>query len=161
MRHEQISARDSYAKVDIAAVWPSSAQVAPLPVPDIEQIARAEDFTPTPAAPELAGGVGGLIVGAYAVLLGTFALATVGSRESIFAVAIAAFFMLMFFTVPAMFLGIEPSAKRPSFERFMAEGMDTLTGHASAKSALVQMLIVPVFLTVGVIAMGIAAAIIF
>jgi hypothetical protein len=160
MRHQQLKDHDSYAKVDVAAVWPASAQVAPLPLPEIAEAPAAAEFTPTPAAPELAGGVGGMIVAAYVALLTAFIFATVGSAESIFMVVIAAFFMFMFFMVPAAFFGIEGGGKRPSFERFWAQGMETLTGHASAKPALVQMLIVPVFLTSGVIAMGMAAAII-
>jgi hypothetical protein len=43
----------------------------------------------------------------------------------------------------------------------MRQGIDTFTGHCSGRTALVHMLIVPVFLTLGVIAMGIAIAIIF
>ena len=74
-------------------------------------------------------------------------------------IAIAAFFVAVFFTVPTIFFGIEPGdARRVSFDRFLSQGIDTLTGHNSGKAALVQMLIVPVLLTVGVIAMGIAAA---
>jgi hypothetical protein len=42
----------------------------------------------------------------------------------------------------------------------MRKGMDTLTGHCSGRAALVQMMIVPVLLTLGVAMMGIAAAII-
>lgn len=159
MRHAQIAEKDSYTKIDIAAVWPASPQLAPVPLPEGADAPAVVDFAPTPAAPELAGGVGWLIAGSYATLLATFALATAGSRESLFAIAIAAFFMLMFFAVPATFFGVE-GAKRPSMDRFLAEGMETLTGHATARSALVQMLIVPVLLTLGVIAMGIAAAII-
>jgi hypothetical protein len=68
--------------------------------------------------------------------------------------------MLMFFTVPATFFRVE-GGRRPSFEPFLAQGMDTLTGHSSAGAALVQMLIVPVSLTIGVTAIGIAAAFIF
>jgi hypothetical protein len=41
----------------------------------------------------------------------------------------------------------------------MARGLDTFTGHSSGKDALVQMLIVPILLTLGLLAMGIAGAI--
>ena len=102
MRHQQLKDHDSYAKVDVAAVWPASAQVAPLPLPEIAEAPAAAEFTPTPAAPELAGGVGGMIVAAYVALLTAFIFATVGSAESIFMVVIAAFFMFMFFMVPIL-----------------------------------------------------------
>jgi hypothetical protein len=42
----------------------------------------------------------------------------------------------------------------------MRDGMDTFTGHSSGGAALIQMLIVPVLLTLGAAGMGIAAAII-
>jgi len=160
MRHVDVSAQENFTIIDIAAVWPASPQVAPLPLLEPESALATAEFQSTEAAPDVPAAVGGLIAGAYAMLLATFVLATVGSAESIFAVAIAAFFMLMFFAVPAIFFHIE-SGRRPTFERFLAHGMDTLTGRTSAGAALVQMLIVPVSLTFGVIAIGIAAALIF
>jgi hypothetical protein len=159
MRHQGSRNSDRFDTVDIAAVWPASAQVAPLPLPDVD---AAEPALATGAVPDLPAAVGTLIVGSYAVLIAAFALATVSSRESIFMIVIAAFFAVMFFGVPRLFLAIEPkTGPARSLARFMDEGMETLTGHSSGKAALVQMLIVPVFLTGAVIAMGIAAALIF
>ena len=61
-----------------------------------------------------------------------------------------------------IFFSVEQSTgRRPSFERFLREGMATMTGRSSGRDALIQMLIVPVMLTFGVIAMGIAPAVIF
>jgi hypothetical protein len=162
MRHQQLADKDSYNKVDIAAVWSVSPQVAPLPVPDLDLQAAREPMAPTPAAPDVPAAVGKIIVGVYVGLLAAFALATAGSGHSIFMIVIAAIFLAAFFTVPYVFLGVEPkSGRRPLLGRFLEDGMDTLTGHSSGSAALVQMLIVPVFLTLGVIAMGIAAAFIF
>jgi len=159
MRHEQIKVKDSYGKVDVAAVWPSTGQVAPLPIPDIEPSAAQEVFRAAPAAPDVPAGVGILIAGSYAALVAAFAFATVASSHSIFMIVISALFVVTFFTVPRIFLGTEPkSGRRPTLERFLSQGMETLTGHSSGRDALVQMLIVPVSLTLGVIVMGIAAA---
>ncbi|HEU0133605.1 MAG TPA: hypothetical protein VFR28_02190 [Allosphingosinicella sp.] len=159
MRHDQIHAKDSYDRIDVAAVWPVGIQVAPLPVPDLVRRDPAEPFEPTPSAPDVAAGVGRLIVAAYCGLIAAFAAATAGSGESLFAIAIAALFLAAFFTVPRLILAQElESGPRPSFERFLAEGMETLTGHSSGGAALVQMLIVPVFLTFGILAIGVAAA---
>ena len=159
MRHEQIRAYDSYDRVDVAAVWPATTQVAPLPIPDIERPFDAEGFRAAPSAPDVPAGVGALIAAAYAALIAAFAFATVGSRESVFMIVISALFVVTFFTIPRIFLGTEAgTGARPSFERFLSEGMATMTGHSSGRDALVQMLIVPVFLTMGVLAMGIAAA---
>jgi hypothetical protein len=156
MRHEQISAKDSYTKVDVAAVWPASREVAPVPVAD-----AAAAFEPTAAAPDVPASVGVMIAGSYVVLVGTFALATVASAYSVYMITISFMFLAAYFTVPYLFFKQEPGkARRPSFDRFMRKGMDTLTGHCSGRDALVQMMIVPVLLTLGVAMMGIAAAII-
>lgn len=161
MRHDQISARDAYGEADIAAVWPVGIQLIPLPIPEIERLDGDPVFRSAPAVPDVPAAVGKLIVGSYAALIAAFAIATVGSRDSIFTISISALFVVMYFLVPRLMLGIEPeSGVRPSFDRFMRDGMDTLTGHSSGKAALVQILIVPVFLTLAVLTMGIAAAII-
>lgn len=161
MRHEQIAARDTYDEVNVAAVWPVATQLIPLPIPEIELLEAEPVFRSAPAVPDLPAAVGKLIIASYAALIGAFALATAGSADSIFMISIAALFVVMYFAVPGVILGIEPqSGVRPSLGRFMQEGMQTLTGHCSGKAALVQILIVPVFLTIGVLFMGIAAAII-
>ena len=159
MRHEQLRVTDSHTRVDIAAVWPVGAQVAPLPIVDIEAPAPPT-AGPTPAAPEIPGAVGVMIAGSYVVLLGTFALGTIASAYSIYMITISALVLVAYFTVPWLFFRQEPkNGRRPSLDRFMRDGMETLTGHSTGREALVQMLIVPVFLTLGVAAMGIAAAI--
>ena len=162
MRHDQIHRKDSYNMVDIAAVWPAGAQVAPLPVPDIDEPAADAPFAPTPSSPDIPVAVGGLIAASYAALIAAFALATVGSAESIFAITVSALFVLAFFTVPRIILAVEPKqGRRPSFHRFMSDGIETLTGHCSGGAALVQMLIVPVSLTLGTLVIAVAASFIF
>lgn len=157
MRHEQIKIRDSYVKVDAPAVWPASTQVAPLPIPDVEQ--AAEPFRAAPSSPDVPAAVGGMIAASYAALVAAFALATVASAHSVFMIVISALFVVTFFTVPHIFLRTEAfEGRRPTLDRFLEEGIATLTGHTSGRDALVQMLIVPVFLTLGVLTMGIAAA---
>jgi hypothetical protein len=123
--------------------------------------ARPAAFAPTPAAPDVPACVGGFLFAAYSALVAAFAVAAAGSAQSIYAIAICALFVLMFFAVPRIFLLVEPRAgHRPTLERFMREGMQTLTGHSNGRDALVQMLIVPVFLTLGALGMGIAAVVI-
>ena len=160
MRHEQIHIKDSFDTVDVAAVWPASTQVAPLPIPDIEGTAAQQTFRATAAAPDVPASVGSLIAASYAILVGAFALVTTGSKESIFAVAISALFVAIFFTVPRIFLSVEPrDGLRPTLNKFLDHGMETLTGHSSGGAALVQMLIVPVFLTFAVLTIGLLSAI--
>jgi hypothetical protein len=159
MRHDQIFERDSYTKVDVAAVWPVGIQVAPLPVLDVEGPITANAFAPTPAAPDVPAAVGGLLAASYAGLIAAFALATVSSGQSVFAITICALFVAIFFAVPRIFFGVEPKQlRRPSLDQFLDRGMETLTGHCTGGAASVQMLIVPVSLTVGVVIMAIASS---
>lgn len=160
MLHERILNEDGYRSANVAAVWPAGAQIAPLPISDIVERRPVDAQMPTPSAPDLPGSVGVLLVTAYAALIAALALTAVASRESAFMVVIAALFLVAFFTVPRIFLKIEPKdGRRPSLDRFLADGMETLTGHCSGPAALVQMLIVPVLLTIGILGMAIAAAI--
>ncbi|MFL6846577.1 MAG: hypothetical protein ACJ8ER_17060 [Allosphingosinicella sp.] len=158
MRHDQIAAVDSYERIEIPAAWPADARLAPPPA--LEPLAEAIlPFQATAAAPDVPAAAGGLLVASYLSLIGAFALVTAGSGRSLFAIAICLFFVAMFFAVPLAFLKVEPKqGRRVSFDRFMSGGMETLTGHSSGGAALVQMLIVPVLLTFGVLLIGLAKA---
>ena len=161
MDREQFFARQDYDSIDIAAVWPTSSPLAPLPVPELERTRERQEFRATPAAPDVPAAVGGMIAASYAGLIVALAVATAGSGKSTFVIAIAALLVIVFFTVPRIFFSVERgSGVRASFDDFMRNGMDTLTGHNSGSSALVQMLIVPVLLTLAVLTMGIAIAMI-
>ena len=161
MRREQFIARQNYDAIDVAAVWPTSAQLAPFPIPEMELISGRQEFTATPAAPDVPAAVGVMIAASYAGLIVALAVATVGSAESIFVIVIAALFVVAFFTVPRIFFAVErDSGVRMSFDAFLRNGMDTFTGHNSGKAALIQMLIIPVMLTFAVLAMGVAIAMI-
>ena len=158
MRREQF-ARQDYDAIDIAAAWPTSTQIAPVPIPELERIGERQKFRATPAAPDVPAAVGGMIAASYAGLIVALAVATVGSAESIFVIVIAGLFVTTFFTVPRIFFAVErDSGVRTSLDAFLRDGMDTFTGHNSGKAALVQMLIVPVLLTLAVLAMGIIIA---
>ena len=155
MRHERI------AEAKIAtAVWPNSLEALVLPqapANDLEaRIAEAAPAGPTAAAPDVAAGVGTLIVAAYAGLILAFFAFFTGSFLALFAVSVATMFVAIFFAVPRIFFAVEPDAsRRPSFSAFMHRGLDTPTGRCTGRDALVQMLIVPVLLTLGISAMGI------
>ncbi len=84
------------------------------------------------------------------------AVVTIRGARADFAIVIAAFYLAMFFAVPAVFLGVESGgARRPSFLEFLDRGIDTANGRISGAGALVQMLIVPVLLAFAILAMGI------
>jgi hypothetical protein len=159
MDNGQQIARHDLDAMDFAAVWPTSASIVSFPVPDLELISPRQDFRATPAAPEVPAAVGGLLAASYAGLIVALAVATADSSESIFTIAIAALFVVIFFSVPRIFFAVEPdSSPRTSFDAFLHEGMDTFTGHNSGRAALVQMLIVPLLLTLAILAMGIIIA---
>lgn len=152
MRYER-ETFERHQPVDEAAVAWLAPTIAPLPLYDVAPTRAA------PAAPDVPGSVGGMIVASYVGLIGALYVATAGSLQSIFAIAIAALFVAIFFTVPRIFFAVEPmTERRPSFRQFLERGMETFTGHCSGSAALVQMLVVPVFLTMAVMAIGLIVA---
>lgn len=161
MKREQFDLSRDFDSADIAAAWPVSTQLAPLPASEIETLIDLRPAHPAPAAPDMPAAAAGLLAASYAALIAALAWATAGSGSSIFAIAIAALFVVIFFTVPRIFFALEPNGeRRVSFDRFLSQGIDTFTGHNSGKATLVQMLIVPLLLTLGVLAMGITVVIV-
>ena len=159
MRHERINE----ARI-AAAAWPAMLDGLVLSEPSADALAEAPAAEPvagpTSAAPDVPAGVGRLIVAAYAGLLGVFFAFFARSPLALFSITICAFFVAIFFTVPRLFFRLEPcKSRRPTLDQFLHEGMATATGHSSGRDALVQMLIVPVLLTLGLLAMGITGAI--
>jgi hypothetical protein len=159
MRHERIAARDGITEVDLAAVWPDTAQITPSLLPDL---ARSDGpRMGALSSPDMPASVGELIVISYGALIGALALVAAGTRQSNFMIVVAALFVVMFFSVPRIFLRVERNGgSRPSLAQFMANGTETWTGHNSGKEALVQILILPVSLTFAVLAMAVVAAIV-
>jgi len=155
MRHENVST----ARI-AAAAWPSTMDGLVLAEPAAletraDQVAAAPAM-PCPAAPDVPAGVGRLIVAAYASLILVFFALFAGSLLALFAITVCAGFVAIFFAVPRIFFAVESDAsRRPSLPSFMRRGLATLTGHSSGRDALVQMLIVPVLLTLGLLAIGI------
>lgn len=144
MRHEQLENRDSFDIVDIAKIWPKGAE------------AEASIAQPNPAAPDVPVAAGGLMAASYGALLAAFPLLIAHDGSSVFAIVIGAFYLAMFFAIPALFFRVEgDTSRRPELSTFLERGMHTATGHISGKGALVQMLVVPVLLTFGVLAIGI------
>jgi hypothetical protein len=144
MRHVELRDRDSYDVVDAARIAAAK----------LEIIAEARP-QPAPAVPDMPAAAGTFMVVVYAALMGAFALTMAGDGPTSFAILIGAFYLFMFFAVPAVFLGTEQNgARRPSLSEFLETGIETATGPISGAGALVQMLIVPFLLTLAVLAMG-------
>ncbi len=146
MRYQELKNSTAYDIVDPAKVEAAAAAE------------RAGEARPKPASavPDMPAVAGIFMVAVYAGLMGAFALTMAGDGATIFAIFIGAFYVFMFVSVPAVFLGVEQDgARRPSLAEFLEKGIETATGPISGTGALVQMLIVPFLLTLGVIAMGI------
>jgi hypothetical protein len=154
MRHDQIKHRNDFDIVEIATNEdPASVTLA--------EMELGGKFCSEAAAPDLPPAVGRLIAGAYVALIGVLAATMARNAESAFVISIAALFLVAFLSVPRIFLAIEPeTTRRPSMSAFLERGMQTATGHLSGRGALVQMLVVPVLLSLGVLAIGIAGIVI-
>lgn len=152
MLHNQLKYGDSFDIVDVAGIWPCGAELAQPPLAEIEAaVARSEA-----AVPDMPGAAGAFMVAVYAALMAAFALTMATGGAATFAIVISAFYVAMFFAVPAIFFGVESDqSRRPNLTEFLERGMDTATGHISGASALVQMLVVPALLTIAILAMGI------
>lgn len=139
MRRQELKSAEKYEIVD-----------API-VSDLP----AAKTKPAAAVPDMPVAAGVMMIIAYAALMGAFVVTIQGARAD-FAIVIAAFYLMMFFGIPAVFLGTEGDrTRRPDFVQFLDRGIDTATGRISGGEALVQMLIVPALLALGVLAMGI------
>jgi hypothetical protein len=154
MRHEQLRQAESFDLVDLAAIWPNGAAPG-APLGEIERAVRARPARGEAAVPDLPVAAGKALIGVYGGVMGAFVLTMATGGEASFAIAVGAFYLAIFLGVPALFLRIEPGAqKRPGLKDFLEQGMDTATGPISGAGALVQMLIVPVLLTVAILAIG-------
>lgn len=120
---------------------------------------QALPFRSAPAAPDVPSSIGLLLFGAYFALIGALAIATAGPGESKFVITISALFVVAFFAVPRVIFAQEPKdAKRPSMDQFLVKGLKISTGDCSGRSALLQMLIVPVLLTFGMLLIALEIA---
>ena len=148
---------------DQEPVWPVLTRQEPPAVPlqlVQKEVAPVTPFRAAQAAPDVPGAVGASLFAAYLALVGALALATAASGVSSFVLAIAGLFVVAFFAVPRFIMAQEPKAGSPlSIDRFLADGMETFTGHCSGRAALVQMFVVPVLLTLGILLIGLIIAI--
>ena len=146
MRHQELHNVETFDIVDLAEIWPERAA-------ELEGDGAARG---APAVPDMPAAAGVMMVAVYVALMGAFALTLAHEGHAIFAIAIGAFFVAMFFAVPAAFLRLEQdSSRRPTLTAFLERGIDTATGRISGGGALVQMLIVPFLLALAILAIGV------
>ena len=139
----------------VAAAWPQSAPAEDLR-PSLSLVEPSKTVVPATAAPDVPVAVGAMVAGSYFALFGVIVAFMARSPLAAFAIAICGLFLIAYFAIPLIFLRVEAEPRRrPSFSRFMHQGLEIMTGHTGGRDALVQMLIVPVLLTLGLAAMGI------
>lgn len=102
-----------------------------------------------------------LTFSAYIAYLGILAL-TFAEADADIAIpfVIFAIFVVAGFGTPALWARIAPppAGEAPSWATFMREGFECLTGHVSAKGAMVQVLIMPTMLLFWALAVTIIVA---
>ena len=141
MRHEQLDKPQTFDLVDLTAI----AGLSPNPQPE-------------KGVPDVPASVGMMLIGAYAMIVVLFALTIANAGAGPFMIGVDIVFLAAFFSVPYLFFKTEGDpANRPSFLRFLDQGMQTYTGPVSGAGALVQMFVVPVLLAFGVLCIGITA----
>lgn len=145
---------------DALSVWPVLGQDRrPLSDPRTETLVEAPPFRAEEATPDVPSSIGMMLFAAYLALVAALAIATSGPGESRMVLVIAGLFVVAFFAVPHYIFAQEPkSGRRPDLNRFLATGMRTFTGHCSGDAALVQMFLVPVALTIGMLAIAVVIA---
>lgn len=157
--------RDEYSvpNDEQQSVWPVLVQERTRPA-DLLPQAELEDshFRAEAAMPDVPASIGMLLFGVYFALIAALAVATAGPGESKMVLTVSALFVVAFFAVPRFIFAQEPKdGRRPSLSRFLATGMRTLSGQCTGSAAMVQMFIVPVALTLGMIAIAVEIALIF
>ena len=99
--------------------------------------------------------------GAYMAYVGILAL-TFAEADADIAIpfVIFAIFVIAGFGTPALWARIAPppQGEAPTWVSFMREGFECLTGHVSAKGAMVQVLIMPALLLVWALAIAVIVA---
>jgi hypothetical protein len=154
LRDEQL-----HARTEGEQIWPAITREAPAAQPVQAQIDDLGPFRSAAGTPDVPKSLWALMFGCYISLIGALAIATAGQGQSKFMIVLAASFVVVLFGVPGILLTLEPKiSNRPSMDRFLAQGIDTFTGHCGGGAALVQMLVVPVLLILGVLTIAIEIA---
>jgi hypothetical protein len=140
MRHHQLKDPNSFDVVDALAV---------------AETGQAKPAQPERAVPDVPAAIGLGMIAVYTTIVALFALTIATAGQGPFMIAIDLMFLAAFFTVPIIILKAEKDpARRPSMSRFLAQGMQTYTGHISGGGAITQMFVVPICLAFGVLAIG-------
>ncbi|MGX4804874.1 hypothetical protein [Bradyrhizobium guangdongense] len=107
------------------------------------------------AAPDVPAAVGWMILGVYALIMSSFLLLFARDMEAGLMVAVSGVYFTVYLGVPAVFFRTEARSGNIDLKRFLRDGLQTWTGHVGGFEAIVQILMIPVALTVAITAIGI------
>jgi hypothetical protein len=106
-------------------------------------------------------GIGATLALLYFALVGIFAANFWGGADFGFTMVLVAIFVGALLMTPAIMLSIDPrGSPRPALEKFLANELDTASGHCPGGAALAQIFIVPAMLVICAIAMGIVRVVV-
>jgi hypothetical protein len=132
---------------------------------EIMPVARPNDLpvrTPVmgeAAAPDVPAAVGWMILGTYALIVASFLMLFARDMEAGLMAAISAVYFTVYLGVRAMLFRTEARSGAIDLKRFLRDGLDTWTGHVGGYEAIVQILLIPVALTVAITTIGIISII--
>ena len=107
------------------------------------------------AAPDVPAAVGWMILGVYALIMAVFLTLFARDTEAGLMVAVSGVYFTVYLGVPAAFFRAEARSGDIDLKRFLRDGLNTWTGHVSGIEAIVQILLIPVALTIALTAIGI------
>lgn len=107
------------------------------------------------AAPDVPAAVGWMILGIYALIMSSFLLLFARDMEAGLMVAVSGAYFTVYLGVPAVFFRTEARSGDVDLKRFLKDGLQTWTGHVGGYEAIIQIMLIPVALTIAVTAIGI------
>lgn len=120
----------------------------------LDLLARTESLGEA-ATPDVPAAVGWMILGVYALIMSSFLLLFARDMEAGFMVAVSGVYFIVYLGVPVVFFRTEARSGNVDLKRFLRDGLQTWTGHVGGYEAIVQMLLIPLALTIAVTAIGI------
>jgi hypothetical protein len=133
------------------------AEITPIVLP--RDLRVSIDIMGEAAAPDVPAAVGWMILGVYALIISAFLLLFARDMEASLMVAIGAVYFTVYLGVPAVVFRTEARSGAIDLKRFLRDGLDTWTGHVGGYEAIVQILLIPVALTVAITTIGIISII--
>jgi hypothetical protein len=126
-----------------------------MPVVGPADLSVRADVLGEAAAPDVPAAVGWMILGVYALIISSFLLLFARDMEAGLMVAIGGVYFTVYLGVAAVFFRTEARSGDIDLKHFLKHGLHTWTGHVGGFEAIVQILLIPVALTIAITAIGV------